>query len=202
MLSLLGGVAERAAIVGRYRTSSTALARAVDEGRVLRVRRGCYALPGADPVRVAKVAWRAEPTCLTAARALGLPVLGHDQRIHLLFGFSRSFSGRNLRPPRSIRGHFTTEPIAGPVAVRDIVDTAAACLIQEHHLVLIDAALNRGLMLMSDVQNLQLTPKRRVEWLIRYADPRCESPLETLLRVAMRSAGLKVESQVAIEGVG
>jgi very-short-patch-repair endonuclease len=43
---------------------------------------------------------------------------------------------------------------------------------------------------------------RRIRRLRRHLDPRAESGLETLLRLAIRAAGWNVESQVEIPGVG
>lgn len=202
LLALLGGVAERASLIGRYRASRTGLARAVAEGRVLRVRRGCNALPGADPVLVAQVAWRALPTCLTAARALGLPVLSTDHRLHMQFGGSRTFSERHLHPPPHVRAHFVDGPQPHALTVAQAIDATGSCLSAEHQLVLIDAALQRKLMLRGDLATFTATSRRRQAWLDRYLDERAESPLETLTRLAMRRAGLEVESQAAIDGVG
>lgn len=202
LLALLGGVAERHALVGRYKTRPVALARAVTEGRILRVRRGCYALPGADPVRVAQIAWRALPTCITAARALELPVMTEDQRLHLQTVRERSFSGRNLRPPSNIRMHYVNSTPERLLTVAEVLDSVGHCLPQEQHLVLVDAALNRRMLLLGDITGFSTTSKRRAEWLARHADPRTESGIETLLRLAMRRAGLRVESQAVIEGVG
>lgn len=57
-------------------------------------------------------------------------------------------------------------------------------------------------MLGADLARWQVTSVRRSRWLERHADERSESPLETLLRLAMRRAGLRVESQAYIEGIG
>ena len=202
LLALLGGVAEAESLVGRYRASRRALASAVTDGRILRIRRGCYALPGADPLRVAEVAWRGLATCITVARELGLPVLSNDSRLHLHIAGNRTFSAGHLRPLSHVRVHYVQGPLPQHITLREAIDASTTCLSPEQQLVLVDAALRNGGLLRTELSHFEKTPQRRKTWLIRYADDRAESPIETLARLAMRRAGLTVESQVQIQGVG
>lgn len=67
---------------------------------------------------------------------------------------------------------------------------------------MIDAALNRGLIVADDLGALTRGPARRREWLRRHADGRAQSPLETLARIALFRARLPFDVQVEIPGVG
>jgi very-short-patch-repair endonuclease len=201
VLGLVGGVAEWHTLA-HHGVSRTALNRAVASGLVTRVRRGCFALSVADPVRVAEVAWRGHATCITAARRRGLPVLFPDTAIHLRLPSNRSQSGRNATTPPHITRHPTPPERSGPPSVAEILDDAAACMSPEAQLAMIDAALHTGILTRSELCHLRRGGREHTDWLARHADGRAESVLETLARVALVSAKLRVESQVMIEGVG
>ena len=133
----LGGVGEVVSLRAAG-ASKEAIASAVAAGKILRVRRGCYALPDADPVRVAELAWHGVRTCVTALNGLGLPV-PDSAFIHLAVPATRSFSGRNSRPPSNVLPHyFERTPPRGTAAA---IDAAARCLNAEDHLIAVDAAL-------------------------------------------------------------
>lgn len=201
LLGLLGGAAEWHTLA-RYGVTRATLNREVATGRVTRVRRGCFALTGASPVYVAEVAWRGHATCVTAARARGLPVLFADSTIHLRVPSDRSQSGRNMTIPPGITRHPLPKDRSGPPDTCAVLDDAASCLPREAQLATIDAALHSGLILPGDLNHLQRGGTARAEWIARHADPKAESVLETLARVALVSARLPVESQVEIGGVG
>ena len=67
---------------------------------------------------------------------------------------------------------------------------------------MVDAALNQGLMIEGDLGGLRCTPARTRQWLARHCDGRSQSLLETRTRYALRAAGLRVEPQFPIPGVG
>jgi very-short-patch-repair endonuclease len=69
-------------------------------------------------------------------------------------------------------------------------------------LVLVDAALHRRLLLARDVGHFGAGTARRRAWLRRMASGAAESPLETVARVGLVTAGLAVREQVVIRGVG
>jgi len=168
----------------------------------MRIRQGCYALPHADPLTVAEVAWRGTATCISALTRLDLPVLDRGDGHHLLIPGTRSHSGRHLTPPSSITLHWSALPVPDRVTPLEAIDDAAQCLDKWGQLVVIDAALSRGLITPMDLNLLQRGDARRRSWLARYADGSAESPPETLMRTAMRSLGLHVECQVVLSGVG
>lgn len=193
-----GGVADVGAL-SALGVTARQLQYASASGHVLRVRRGCYAVPGADPVVMAEVAWRAPATCISAAARLGLPVMVNDGRPHLLFQRTRTFSGRHLRPPTSVVAHWADEPHEGVIAA---IDHAHACVDRVGQLAIVDAAIHRQLIEYSDLAGLRHGGDSRRRWLARHADGSAESPIETIMRVAMKARGLDVRPQVAIAGLG
>jgi len=166
------------------------------------VSRGCYALSDASQVRIAEVAWGGIATCVTALQQLGLPLLSRDSRIHLAFDSHRSFSGRNSKPPRSVVRHFGSALPLRRHLPAEAVDAAGLCLPSAAHLVSVDAALNRGVISMEDVKSFSISGTTRRSWLLKRADPLCQSPLETLTRVELIRNRIPFETQVSLPGIG
>jgi very-short-patch-repair endonuclease len=90
----------------------------------------------------------------------------------------------------------------GATSAAEVIDSTARCVSRWEQLEMVDAALNMGLMLEGDIGGLRLTPARTRRWLARHCDGRSQSLLETRTRVALRAAGLQVQPQVQIPGVG
>jgi len=194
----LGGVGEAQSLRDAG-ASKEAIANAVAAGKILRVRRGCYALPDADSVRVAELAWHGVRTCVTALNGLGLPVPA-SEFIHLAVPATRSFSGRNSRPPSNVLPHYFERTL--PRGTAAAIDAAARCLSKEDHLIAVDAALHAGVLSLADIAQFTLSSRARRRFLLRYADSRAESPPETLARLALMRVGIRPECQAWIAGVG
>jgi len=201
VLALLGGVTTRQQLL-RYGITDRRIGAAVAAGAVARVRQGVYSLPLADPLAIARVAWRCEPACLTAARKIGLPISSHDDRLHMAVERDRSTVRPNAWPPRSIVVHRARARGLGPLSAVDVIDSTCRCASRMEQLEMVDAALNMGLMLEGDLNGLRYTPARTRRWLARHCDGRSQSLLETRARYALRAVGLRVDPQVSIPGVG
>lgn len=196
-----GGVARRSTLI-RAGVRSRELAEAARSGSITLPRRGIYALPGADPVTVASVAWDCHPTCVTAALRIGLPVLKRPSRLHMAFAPARSSGGRHAWPPRSVKVHMSKRLNSQPQFAADVIDASGRCVNPIEQLVMIDGALNRGLMAVEEIESFTFTSRKRSRWLRDNCDTRSQSPLETIVRIALRRAGLRVEPQRVIPGVG
>jgi len=201
VLALVGGAATRRQM-REFGLTDRQISAAVAAGTVERVRHGVYALPFADPLAVARIAWRCEPTCVTAARRLGLPTSSQDDRLHMAVASDRSSARPNAWPPRPIVVHMSSAvPLRAPSAA-DVIDSTARCVSRMGQLEMVDAALDVGLMLEGDIGGLRLTPARTRRCLARHCDAQSQSLLETRTRFALRAAGLRVQPQVSIPGVG
>jgi very-short-patch-repair endonuclease len=201
VLALAGGAATRRQLLDLGLTDRR-ISAALAAGAVERVRQGVYALPLADPVAVARIAWRCEPTCVTAARRLGLPTSSKDDRLHMAVASGRSSARPNAWPPRPIVVHMSRAARLRAPSAAEVIDSTARCVSRLEQLEMVDAALNMGLILEGDIGGLRHTPDRTRRWLARHCDGRSQSLLETRTRVALRAAGLQVQPQVPIPGVG
>ena len=110
-------------------------------GAAARPRRGVYALPLADRVQVARIAWWCEPTCIAAARRIGLPVTSHDDRLHMAVTGDRSSVSPNAWSPRSVVVHTTGRLKRGSTRAVDVINSATRCASRSEPLEMVDSAL-------------------------------------------------------------
>lgn len=173
-------------------------------GEVRRVQRGLYASAGAPAAVVAAATVGGSVTCLSAARLVGLPLLARSEQPHVAVPAHRASPRSGLLPSGSVV-HWGLEPRTvgqfAPIAVALV--HALRCLPFREVVALADAALARDLLRPRDL----LTARPRfgglqVDRLVRHADGRSQSLPESLLRLALRGAGLSVVPQALIDGVG
>ncbi|WP_234996426.1 endonuclease domain-containing protein [Demequina sp. NBRC 110054] len=122
-------------------------------------------------------------------------------RHHLLARPARSTGGRHSRPGAGVKLHYAEAP-QGQGSLATALDLASHCLPPTAHVVATDAALNKGLVRLTEIEAFTLTSRARHRALLRDLDGHAESPLETLTRLALRAAGLRTASQVHVTGVG
>ena len=82
------------------------------------------------------------------------------------------------------------------------MDQAGWCTSPVGQLVIVDAALRAGVLLAGDLAHFGARDARRHAWLRRRASAAAESPLETVTRVGLATAGLAFVEQVVVPGVG
>ncbi|MDN4484206.1 endonuclease domain-containing protein [Demequina lignilytica] len=203
LLQASGGAARAADLAG-LGASRHGLRAAIEAGAVLRMSPGVYAIPGAPPAAVARAAYRAQSTCLTACAEVGLqlPPDAPARTPHLAIPRDRNTGPRGERPAAVLHRVSTFEPGRARVRVLDAIDIAYECTDRMGQLVLLDQALRRRMLSLRDIGAMRRTPAARRRWLARLADPRAESLIETITRAALAMAGLTVEPQVWIDGVG
>ncbi len=192
MVRRSGGVQRRRALPRR------AAAAAVRSGVLVSPRRGLVALPDLPKQALQALAIGGVLSCGSAADAHGLQLLHRAGRAHVTVP-------RDLAAPPSPQFvvHRRDVERAGWVTplARTVAD-CARCLDELSAMVVIDEALRTGLD-RSAVDALLVGPgsaAARVR--LRMADERAESSGETVVRCGLRRAGLAVEPQVAIVGVG
>jgi len=145
-------------------------------------------------------------TCVSAAALWRLPLLATHTSAHVAVPASASGSLDGRVPRRTvIHRDSAVEPRQrfdrpGPAMALSHV---AQCLELREAVAVLDAALRRGL-----VSREELAARRpRTGWLeheraVRLADPSSQSITESIARVALVQAGLSVEAQVYLSGVG
>ncbi len=161
----------------------------------MRVARGVVALPGAEEPAIA-LAHGGALTCVSALDRYGLPLLNRPAAPHVAVPASRGIA-------HDVVQHWTTCPIgAGVVPLPLALAQARECLPTDEWVAAADAAVQRGL----DAADLRAHRPHRgrlaFDAAVRAIDGRSQSLPESLLRVALRDAGLPVEPQVFLRGVG
>jgi very-short-patch-repair endonuclease len=196
-LAACGGAARRPALA-RLGVDDAALRRA-SRANIDQPARGVYALPSADPAHVALILRRQLLTCITAAPSYGLWVLEPSGPAHVYHRRGEVFDGEVphsglLLPPNS------TRPVA---ALADVLIHALRCLPFRESLIMVECAVGRGDMAVEFLrQKLPGRRNGRARAVLQWVDRGAESMLETLARTCFRQAGITVESQVYIDGVG
>ncbi|XAS67227.1 DUF559 domain-containing protein [Micrococcaceae bacterium Sec5.7] len=201
-LTLCGGAARRPTLA-RLGVDDAALRRAVRrgvlQGGVLQPERGLYTLATAAPGDIALLSRRQLLTCVSAAPFYGLWVVDPSGPRHVHHrredqGYGDVHHGGLLLPPHANR------PVA---SLGDVLVHALRCRPFHESLVMVECAVARGDMTV-DFLRERLPGKRNgralevLDWVDRGAD----SLLETLARTYFRKAGLHVDTQVYLDGVG
>jgi very-short-patch-repair endonuclease len=196
-LAICGGAARRPALA-RLGVDDAALRRAGRAG-ILQPDRGLYALPTADADYVALLRRRQLLTCLSAAPFHRLWTVGPAGALHVHHRRGEVADGQVahgglLLPPHPHR------PVA---ALADVLVHALRCLPFRDSLVMVECAVGRGDMTLAFLRR-KLPGKRngRARHVLEWVDRGAESMLETLARTCFRQAGIWVETQVYIDGVG
>ena len=175
-----------------------ALTWAVRRGRVNSLGAGVYALPDASPDAVTAAALRGRLTCASGAARAGVELLTTPVLPHVLVP-------RN-RPATSDIAvvHRADLPGRGPVVhVLGCLVAVLKCLPPVEAVVAVDCALRQRTVTAAALRARLRGPgsveARRV---LDLADGRSGSPIETVLRLALRQAGLMPALQVVVAGVG
>lgn len=175
--------------------------RSIRAGTLLRARRDTYLPAGVpdDVLRAVRLGARLD--CLSVLRAYG--VFTHDRdRLHVQVD-----RGASRLPPRDVdvRAHWRSSaahPRATHTPLVEALVQSATCQPPRSFVAALDSAWNAGLIAEDDVaEAFQLLP-RRFRRLRHLVDPSAESGPETLVRLTLRSLGLRWDAQVQIPHVG
>lgn len=182
------------------------LAAAVDAGRIVRVA-GVYALPASSSPIVAAAVHNGVLTCVSAAEHAGVAVLDSPAHPHIGVPRSRGRSPSELRGTTTVVLHRGTTVSRGSrvpvVPLAEALARMLLCCRPEEALVAIDSALHQGRTTLGAIR--RALPERaptRPLLVLRRANSRAASPPETLARLVLESAGLRVEVGCPITRVG
>lgn len=190
VFSAYDGVA-RAKHLAAAGVSHFQLKSALASGRIVRVARGVYAVPGANPTLLAIRSLPSEPACISAAELSGLWVLDHPQFPHIAVPHSRKYEG------------FVCHRSAAPPTLMDSVVQALRCLPDLDGLVIAESAVVLGrLQLTALRKRLNGRNDARERRLVSRIVPQSQSIIECVARYLLQQAGFHVESQVNIPGMG
>lgn len=206
-----GGIATLSTLASAD-VSSRALTRAVRERRILRVRQGWYALPGAAPEIIAAVRVGGAATGVSAGQHYGLWTL-RDDLLHVAVAPNAA----RLRAPHASRTPLTDAVSQGvclhwrrplgtvPVAVAPLIAVlvhAMECQSEERALVMIDSAVNSGCVTLTALRAAVRYLPMRYSAVLDRGDAASQSGTETLVRLRLRALGIRVRTQFFVAGVG
>ncbi|MCT9821507.1 type IV toxin-antitoxin system AbiEi family antitoxin domain-containing protein [Microbacterium sp. W1N] len=176
------------------------LRRAVRAGAVLRVRDGVYAVPGTPAPIIAAAAHGGELGCASALRARGVWVLGDDRHLHVWIG------SRGRRFPhagcRCVTHHDDGRSAFGLVGVVRALVQLAGCRGDEAFFAAFESAWRLGLLDRAARAEVRAGLRAGQRWLVDIARPDADSGLESILRLRLIRHGIRLVSQVRVDGVG
>jgi len=187
---------------------------AVDNGYLLRGRRGHYTLPHADRHIVEAVRVGGRLGCISAAANLSIFALDASRaHIHLDHNVSRMRAPQNRfrrlteATRNGIELHWGRLLAPGDgtefrIGLVDALIQIFRCQQPRFALASLDNALHLSLVSQSAIAQIFEALPAELQWLRCWVDPRSESGQETVLRFIVRLHGLQFEIQVAISGVG
>jgi len=188
------------------------LTAAVRAGRLIRVRRGHYALPTLEPRTWQAVRIGGVLTCISAADHYGIWVPVHREA-HVAMRPNASRMRRPRRRPERLTPHnrggcalhwwpLLDEPGAHAVTVLDCLAHIIRCQPRPIALAALDSALHHRLITWPEVERVFGAVPMKHAGLMSEIDARSMSGLETIVRTLLRDAGLDVRLQVPFRGVG
>lgn len=177
--------------------STRAIAKLVDAGVLVRIRRGLYT-PDTESNITAAIRRGARVGCLSGCHLYGLWV-PHDRDVHVVYGGGRKPTARpNTQIHRSSR-RLPSEPIWP-------LEDCIAQVIQNHDsetgLIVLESAVNNGKISHHQALVQLETGNRRVQRLAPYLNNSSQSGSETRLRYFFERRGIRVRAQVTIPGLG
>jgi very-short-patch-repair endonuclease len=208
--------------------SEREIRRAIEQGRLLLVRRGLVAMPGTADLllRAARVGGVA--TSVTAAGVLGLWTppdpspgalrlrphrLEHD-RLHVAFRRTTTRlhdpvdGALPLRRTPDVVLHRTGSEIvdgavgSGIAPALTMLEHAFRSLPPEHALAVLDSALHHRFLRVADLPALAAKLPNRLRPVVMAADGRADSGIETIARHLLRLIGLHVVVHPVLDGIG
>lgn len=196
ILRACGGIAS-ASTLARHGVTRRQLDAALRASTIGRVHRGWYCIPDAASSVVRAVSAGGVLTCVSALALQGAWTMP-DERVHVRIGRGRALRlGEDLRVHWSDDGVGTGFPMDG---AGDALRVAISCLDRRAAVVVLDSALNRGLVTRGDAETACESPRGRR--LMALSDQDAASGIETLARLALHRMRLRYRSQVPIAGVG
>lgn len=181
------------------------VARAVAHGRLIRVRRGVYAAPGACTATLDAAAHGGSIACRTAAEHHGLwllpePAAGLD-RPHIWLR-----PDRHQYPHPDCRCVVHWQPGAGSAFGIPSIELTLVqlyrCRGAEFFFVALESARNRGLLSTAGLLRLRDAVDAAGQDLVDFSRDDADSGLESLIRLRLRRFGLRVQTQAFVVGTG
>lgn len=196
VLKSLGGAARRQALLASG-VSPSEIHRALEAEAIHRPFRGCLTLPNVPVDHALACYFNARITCLSAAAEHGLRVLDRPHMPHLEVHGDRGGHRDASRPHTLARIHRSHSHESGSlfVSAARAIDVASDCVTPLAQLMMVDHALATRQLTRKEIAGFTVTTPPVRRWLAQEADPKSGSVSETSARIALKDAGLTVETQ-------
>lgn len=194
-----GGIA-RGSELSEFGCTRKQLSIAVRNGEIRRLRPGVFATWTADEDAVTAAAHGGALTCSTALRLHSVWVLDTDEHPHVWLGAG---GRRFAHTPCTCIQHFRTGPMKlGVAPVEHSLVHAFTCHGEEFFFAAFESAWNRRLIGRDVRARIRRALPASARWLVDLARDDAESGLESLVRLRLHLLGIRVRTQVDIDGVG
>lgn len=159
--------------------------------------RGCLTLPNVPVDHALACYFNARITCLSAATEHGLRVLDRPHVPHLEVHGNRAGHHDASLPHSLVRMHRSHSHKSGTrfVSVARAIDVASDCVTPLAQLMMVDHALATYQLTRKQIAEFTVTTPPVRRWLAQEADPKSGSVSETSARIALKEAGLNVQTQ-------
>jgi len=177
------------------------IARAVADGRLVRIRRGRYLPAGCHHAVTAAARVGARVDCLSLLELLGVFVRD-NQALHVQYTRGAS---RTPPHPAPYVAHWRSSAAPDDAVLADPVEAlaqAVRCQPPRAAIATLDSAWHLGVVDADGIHDVFALLPRRYRRLRGLLDPRCESGPETMMRLMLRSLGCGILPQVWLPGVG
>lgn len=183
--------------------SGRAITEAVRAGRLLRVRRGIYALPDTAEQLVAAVRVGGRISCLSLLQMIGVFVhLNACLHVDVPVDLSRS----RCRRPDGARLHWSADSKTSGdghlASIEDAVRQSVRCQPPRAAIATLDSVIHHQLMTLDEVRSMVHGLPARFGVMVLFVDGSAESGPESYMKLILRSLGVSFETQVWIPGVG
>lgn len=197
-LTRTGGLARTSQLYTLGCTATT-IRTAERGGQIQRLRKGLWCIDRSAEIAVA-ANHGGSLACLSALQAHGIWLLQPPSSIHVHVGAG----GRVHDHPRcECFTHYERHPRRlGAVHVREALVQSRSCQSREAFFAAYESAWHRGLLSYSDRKWIRERLPASWRYLLNLARGDAESGLESILRLRLHEAGLILQRQVQISGVG
>lgn len=162
---------------------------------------GWYAGPEPDADAKAAVTMGGAVACVSALAKRGVWVPPDDGPFHIRLTQHHRSRRAEASTTCDPRGGY--RPVESAVdSVRNALESAAGCLEPDLLVAVTDSALNRRLVTHPEVTSWFAAYPASIRDAVAACDARAESGTESLARIRIQRLGVRVRSQVGIDGVG
>lgn len=199
LLSQLGGVA-RGVTLQALGCSRSRLGSEVRSGRIVRIRPGVFASLHASDEVVSAAAHGGALSCASSLYAMGVWTLEPPTQVHVWMGLG----GRGHHPQScGCVSHFTPGHMRiGLAPIELALVHAFVCYGAEFFFAAFESAWNKRILSAGARASVRDSLPATARWLVDFARADADSGLESLVRLRLHLIGIRVRTQVTIEGVG